>query len=262
MGLSEADASLVYATLNRRVPTLTGAEALSKPERFITTSCFALDGLLGSGIPLGRVTEVSGVPGIGKTGLAMQLCVNVQIPAAFGGAEGEAVYIDTEGSLVVGRLAQLAQGTADIVNASIAEGVPWPEGGPTPLDRDVMLSRIHYFRVYSHVEQMAILQELEDFLPLHPRVRCVVVDSVSAHFRQTLTDMAQRSRLLHMMAASFRRMASQHDVAVVLANQMTTRMQREPGQAGEGSVLVPALGDAWGHCPTNRIILLWRAGVR
>jgi len=39
----------------------------------------------------------------------MQLSVDVQIPTCFGGNAGHAVYIDTEGSFVVERLADIAQ---------------------------------------------------------------------------------------------------------------------------------------------------------
>lgn len=41
----------------------------------------------------------------------MQLAVDVQIPECFGGVEGEAVYIDTEGSFLAERLADIAEVT-------------------------------------------------------------------------------------------------------------------------------------------------------
>jgi len=41
----------------------------------------------------------------------MQLSVDVQIPACFGGNAGHAVYIDTEGSFVVDRLVDIIQAT-------------------------------------------------------------------------------------------------------------------------------------------------------
>jgi RAD51-like protein 2 len=44
-----------------------------------------------------RKTEFCGVPGVGKTQLGIQLCVDVQLPECYSGAAGEAVYIDTEG---------------------------------------------------------------------------------------------------------------------------------------------------------------------
>lgn len=59
---------------------------------------------------IGQITEFCGVPGVGKTQLGIQLCVDVQLPECFGGAAGEAVYIDTEGSFMVERAADMADG--------------------------------------------------------------------------------------------------------------------------------------------------------
>ena len=57
----------------------------AEKDRPIITFCRSLDGILGGGIPIGQITEIYGQPGVGKTQLCMQLCVNVQIPDAFGG---------------------------------------------------------------------------------------------------------------------------------------------------------------------------------
>ena len=40
---------------------------------------------------------------------SLQLCVDVQIPEVFDGLQGQAVYIDTEGSFLVDRLADIAK---------------------------------------------------------------------------------------------------------------------------------------------------------
>ncbi|KAB7499586.1 DNA repair protein RAD51-like protein 3, partial [Armadillidium nasatum] len=63
-----------------------------------------LDNLLGGGFPLKSVMEISGTPGIGKTQMCLQACVSVQLPSCIGGVEGEAVYVDTEGSFSILRL--------------------------------------------------------------------------------------------------------------------------------------------------------------
>ena len=77
--------------------------------RGLVTFVRDLDELFGGdGIPLGEVTEIAGVPGIGKTQFSMQLCLNAQIPAKLNGLGGEAVYIDTEGSMMPLRLEQMA----------------------------------------------------------------------------------------------------------------------------------------------------------
>ena len=48
------------------------------------------------GVPIGRMTEFCGAPGLGKTQLCIQLACNVSIPTSMGGVEGACVYIDTE----------------------------------------------------------------------------------------------------------------------------------------------------------------------
>lgn len=39
----------------------------------------------------------------------MQLCVDASIPECFGGVQGEAIFIDTEGSFVAERVVQIAE---------------------------------------------------------------------------------------------------------------------------------------------------------
>jgi DNA repair protein RadA len=64
----------------------------------LTTGSQNLDELLGGGLETGAVTEVYGEYRTGKTQIAHQLCVNVQLPYDDGGLDGSALYIDTEGT--------------------------------------------------------------------------------------------------------------------------------------------------------------------
>lgn len=57
---------------------------------------------------------------------SMQLAVDVQIPECFGGVEGEAVFIDTEGSFMVDRVVDLA--TACIQHLHLIAGTHMGEG--------------------------------------------------------------------------------------------------------------------------------------
>ena len=45
----------------------------------------------------------------------MQLCVNTQIPELLGGLEGQAVYIDTEGSFMSKRIIEIASATINLL---------------------------------------------------------------------------------------------------------------------------------------------------
>ena len=64
---------------------------------------------------MGKITEVCGAAGLGKTQMCMQLCVNVQIPECFGGLAAKAIYIDTEGSFVSNRLIEIVTGTIQLL---------------------------------------------------------------------------------------------------------------------------------------------------
>eukprot|EP00002_Diphylleia_rotans_P030875 TRINITY_DN6390_c0_g1_i5.p1 TRINITY_DN6390_c0_g1~~TRINITY_DN6390_c0_g1_i5.p1 ORF type:complete len:121 (+),score=15.90 TRINITY_DN6390_c0_g1_i5:167-529(+) len=69
--------------------------------------------------------------------------------------------------------------------------------------------------------------------------------------------MGQRSRLLQSSAQSFLNLAEQYNLAVVLMNQATTKIDSE-----SDAHLAPALGESWGHTCTHRIILYWSQGQR
>jgi RAD51-like protein 2 len=113
-----------------------------------------------------------------------------------------------------------------------------------------------------------VLAGLPRFLEKHPAVRVVVLDSVTFHFRYAESEMASavgsRTRLLQSFAQTLHRVAATYNVAVVVTNQMTTRLGPADGGEGAtdggGSRLVPALGESWAHVCTNRVILRWEDG--
>ena len=70
------------------------------------------------------------------------------------------------------------------------------------------------------------------------QVKLVVLDSVTFHFRQDSRDMAQRARVLAGLAQCLTRLAAQRKLAVVLINQVTTKVSDN-----DTSHLIPALGE-------------------
>ncbi|XP_062156428.1 DNA repair protein RAD51 homolog 3 isoform X2 [Alnus glutinosa] len=236
----------------------TAWEMLHEEEMFprITTSCMDLDNILGGGINCKEVTEIGGVPGIGKTQLGIQLAVNVQIPVDSGGLGGKAIYIDTEGSFMVERALQIAE--ACIEDMSESDGLLRKDFKACQLKMhpNNILENIFYFRVCSYTEQIALTNYLEKFISEHKDVKIVIVDSVTFHFRQDFDDMALRTRLLTGMALKLMKLAKAFSVAVVLLNQVTNKYT-------EGSFqLTLALGDSWSHSCTNRVILYWNGNER
>ncbi|XP_040277877.1 DNA repair protein RAD51 homolog 3 isoform X2 [Bufo bufo] len=174
----------------------------------IITFCSALDEVLGGGVPLSKVTEICGPPGVGKTQLCMQLAIDVQIPECFGGVDGETVYIDTENGFLVERLVDIAN--ACVLHCSLITQAHQQDDQKIAMQRFTLnniLSKTHYFSCQNYAELLAQIFVLSDFIAQHTKV--------------------------------------------VITNQMTTRIG--PSE----SLLVPALGESWGHAATNRIILHW-----
>jgi len=69
-----------------------------------------IDHQLEGGLPPRCLIEVFGKAGSGKTHLAIQCCLSVQLPFSEGGLEGGALYIDTESAshAILHRLQQMA----------------------------------------------------------------------------------------------------------------------------------------------------------
>lgn len=128
-------------TSSKQLSAVTAKDIIAKigtGSRALITFCKAIDDMLGGGIQVGQITEFCGVPGIGKTQLAIQLSLNVQIPEVFGGLGGECVYIDTgnkgQGTIRIshsyaflgGTILTSPNPTAQRVASSSRERLRWP----------------------------------------------------------------------------------------------------------------------------------------
>ncbi|XP_029651675.1 DNA repair protein RAD51 homolog 3 [Octopus sinensis] len=232
----------------------------------IVTFSEKLDSMLNGGVPLGKITEFCGAPGIGKTQMCMQLAVDVQIPECFGGVEGEAIYIDTEGSFIVERLQDIAE-----VTVCHCQNLDTDGDSPVTFTTDKVLNGIHYFRCRDYVELLAIIHLLSELIKDRPKVKLVIIDSIAFHFRHDFEDIRLRTCLLTTIAQSLIQIANKHALAVVLTNQMTTRINYSNNNYSSSSYMntsdtsqnmIPALGESWAHISTIRIILYWKDNQR
>ena len=180
----------------------------SKQKKSIVTFCESIDVMLGGGIELGQVTEIAGMPGTGKTQLAMQLCVDASIPQHLGGVNGQAIYIDTEGSFSPQRCYTMARALVEHVHSSIqrrhrrrlqqqqqlSHTTPTTNSLALPklpenFTPEQILSGIHVYRVHSEEEQDATMSALSDFLQKQrdksnvPPVKLIIIDSLAFHYR-------------------------------------------------------------------------------
>jgi len=174
--------------------------------RKITTSSQALDGLLGGGIETRTMTELFGEFGSGKTQICHQISVNVQLPPEKGGLSGKAVYIDTEGTFRWERIEAMAKAAG--------------------LDPDTAMDNIYYMRAINSDHQIAIGDDLQEFIAKNPSVKVVIVDSVTSHFRAEYTgreNLAARQQKLNKHLHQLTRLAEIYDLAVIITNQVMAR---------------------------------------
>lgn len=215
---------------------VTAAELLEKrlASPRITTSSQQLDEVLGGGISVGALTEFSGAFATGKTQLAFQLCINVQRPLEEGGLAAKALFLDTENTFSPARVAEMCY--------------PF-----TSEPRD-FLQNIYVSRAFNTDHQIQIVETVGKLIEAN-HIRLIIVDSMASHFRAEFpgkNNLPRRQQLLMAHAETLQRLADSYDLAVMTTNQILGN----PDSLFEGTSNVePALGFAWGHRPTHRILL-------
>ena len=203
----------------------------------LTTGSKSFDDLLGGGLETQAMTEFYGEFGSGKTQIAHQLAVNVQLPPENGGLNGSAIMVDTENTFRPERIKDMAEGAE--------------------LDYEDVLKNIHVARAYNSNHQILLVEKAkeiaEDLKDTEKPVRLMIIDSATAHFRSeyvgrgTLADRQQKiNRHLHDAL----RFADLNNAVIMITNQVMVRPD-----AFFGDPTRPIGGHIVGHTATFRLYL-------
>lgn len=200
----------------------------------MTTGSKELDNLLGGrGIETKAITECFGAYGSGKTQLGLSLAVNCQMPMEMGGAEGKAVYIDTEGTFRPERIRQIAE----------AKGM-----NPENVLRNILVAR-----AFNSDHQILLIDKVGELIKNGEPIRIVIVDSLTAHFRAEFSGrgmLADRQQKLNKYLHNLMKMAEQFNLAIYVTNQVMANpamMFGDPTTAIGGNIV--------GHASTYRLYL-------
>ncbi len=237
-GLGEAAArkAIQAARKMMKLGFQTGAEFAEKRKEtfYITTGCKSLNDLLGGkGVETRAMTEAFGAYGSGKTQIGLQLAVNVQLPLDMGGANGKAVFIDTEGTFRPERVRQMAEAV-----------------GANP---EKVLKNIFVARAFNSDHQILLIDKIGEMIKDGEPIRLVIVDSLTAHFRAEYTgrgQLADRQQKLNRYLHTLMRLSDQHNLAIYVTNQVMSNpaiMFGDPTTAIGGNIV--------GHASTYRIYL-------
>ena len=213
-----------------------GVEFAKKREDvfYISTGSKNLDGLLGGkGVESKALTEAYGAFGSGKTQLGLTLAVQVQLPKERGGANGKAVFIDTEGTFRPERIRQIAEGM-----------------GAQP---EKALKNILVARAFNSDHQILLVDKIGELIKEGEPIRLIIIDSLTAHFRAEFAgrgQLADRQQKLNRYLHTLMKFAEQHNIVVYLTNQVMAN----PGMLF-GDPTTPVGGNILAHASTYRMYL-------
>mmetsp|Transcript_8353 Transcript_8353/g.15760 ORF Transcript_8353/g.15760 Transcript_8353/m.15760 type:complete len:348 (+) Transcript_8353:151-1194(+) len=237
-GISEAKVNKLKDIAKGLVPMefKTAFDALEDRKHLVTltTGSTELDKLLEGGIETGSITEVFGEFRTGKTQLCHTLCITCQMPITDGGAEGKAIYIDTEGSFRPKKLEQIAQRFG--------------------LDPTVALENVACARAHNSEHQMELLKTAAAIMS-QDRYSLIVVDSATALFRTDYMGRGELSERQMQMAQFLRqltRLAEEFGVAVLITNQVVANPD---GMSFAKDSTKPIGGNIIAHASTTRLRL-------
>ncbi len=199
----------------------------------ITTGSQELDDSLGGGVETGSVIEFFGEFRTGKTQIMHQLCVNVQLPKENGGLEGNALYIDTEGTFRPERIIQMAEGL--------------------DMDHKKVLKNIIFGRAYNSDHQILLVKEAANIIK-ERNIKLIVVDSLIGHFRSEYIGrgtLATRQQTINSHLHDLLRLC---DIYVDLSIVVTNQVQSKP-DTFYGNPLRAAGGNIVAHGSTIRVYL-------
>ncbi|GBF99352.1 DNA repair protein RAD51 [Raphidocelis subcapitata] len=235
-GLSEAKVEKLLKEAWKIVPMGFTSASIVAEQRGeiiqITTGCKELDTILEGGIETGSITELYGEYRCGKTQLSHTLCVTCQLPVEMGGAEGKALYIDTEGTFRPQRLAQIAEHYSLAVNE--------------------VLDNVAYARAHNTEHQQTLLATAAGMMA-DSRFALIVVDSATALFRTEFVgrgELAARQNQLGRFLRGLQKLADEFGVAVVVTNQVVANPD---GAMFAANALKPIGGNIMAHATTTRV---------
>uniref|UniRef100_A0A6A7G948 DNA repair protein RAD51 homolog n=2 Tax=Hirondellea gigas TaxID=1518452 RepID=A0A6A7G948_9CRUS len=201
----------------------------------VTTGCKDLDTLLDGGLETGSITELFGEFRTGKTQICHTLCVTCQLPFEQGGAEGKAIYIDTEGTFRPKRLVAIAE-----------------RYGLNPSD---VLDNVAYARAYNSDHQTKLLFDVSAMMSEN-RYAVLIVDSATALYRTDYSGRGELSaRQMHLgkFLRGLQRICDEFGVAVVITNQVVAMV--DGASMFVSNPMKPIGGNIMAHASTTRLSL-------
>lgn len=212
----------------------TAEELLNLRQKIVrlTTGCNAFNNLIGGGVETQAILELIGEYGVGKTQICHAVCISVQMSRENGGLEGNALYIDTEGTFRPERIIQIAKARNILT--------------------DNILKNIIVARAFNSDHQILIVKKLNKIIN-EKNLKLIIVDSIISHFRAEYLgreSLPMRQQRLNKHLHRLLRMAEIYNIPIIVTNQVVATPDTFFGPPHK-----PAGGHILAHLSTNRVLL-------
>ncbi|XP_017875707.1 DNA repair protein XRCC3-like isoform X1 [Ceratina calcarata] len=213
------------------------ARRVTNREKYLSTGCSKFDELLQGGISNRGITQIYGAAGTGKTQIALQLCLTVQLPEAEGGFSAGAVYICTECGFPSTRLQELLQKLETIKNFGVNGDCIFVEHVSTIKNLETCL-----------LHRVPILMSAK-------KIGLIIVDSIAAPYRAEdwQDESTHRAQSLRTIGQQLHKLCTTYNICVVCINQVAGTVCSNV--LNDNSSEIPALGATWTSMVTNSIQL-------
>ncbi len=208
-GISEKQAAKIIAQARDSISiAFIPADELIKMRQNVlrlSTGSKTINELLGGGLETQTITEFYGQYGVGKSILCHQLCVNVQRPIDQGGLDGGALYLDTEQTFRPEWIVRMSNHLG--------------------MDPNAAARNIIYSEAYNSDHQILLLEKADQIIKEN-KIRLIIVDSLTAHFRSEYLGremLAERQQKINKHMHRLTRLARAFNTVAVVTNQVMAR---------------------------------------
>ncbi|KAL1512510.1 hypothetical protein ABEB36_002092 [Hypothenemus hampei] len=240
--LTESDLLTFAINLVNYPETITGLELLEEElsNTYLLSLNTHLDAVLTNEISPGRIVELAGIPGTGKTQICFQLCVTAQLPTKIGGCAGQVIYLNTNKNFSVSQIRKITNNLLKHITTIANDDLSLPT-------EEEILKNIFVFNVNNVAEMFAALLIFEEFLN-NKKVKLVIIDNITSPLNNIENQM-ERKTVIHRFIDDLQSLSRKFHFAVIITNNYTTKILTDK------SVYVSALGDSFFDRVNTRICL-------
>ncbi|KAG2146951.1 P-loop containing nucleoside triphosphate hydrolase protein [Suillus bovinus] len=199
-------------------------------EEKFTTGDAELDSMLGGGIRTGMLWEVVGESAAGKTQLALQLSLLVQLPPSLGGVLGSAFYLTVASQLQTTRMEQILN-NHPLLSPPLCSFANIQHASVPTIEKLIFVLSKSLPQYISANDQNS---------PSSRPLKLIVIDAIAELFhtskRTTTQFLVERSRRLSEIGMLLHSLASKHQIAVLVLNEVSDTIDRDTAPLDSGQI--------------------------